>query len=353
MTERPITVAFLPIYPNPYQHQLAEALAPCGVTVEMLGTMPSPAWLRENVERVSILHLHWLYGIYMSRFRTPLTVGAFWRRLRLAQQLGYRVVWTAHNVLPHRTELWPLHVHIRRRIMREADAVIVHCHKGEAALRERFFRHGPIEVIPIGNLIGLFPLTMSPGMARTALGLPDTAYVYLFLGLLAPYKGVDRLIEAFWQMAREEDRLVIAGKSLSRTVADQAKAAAEADPRIHLHLGHVPDEAMQHYLLSADALVAPYRTVLTSSSAILALSYGLPVIVPSLGCLPETIPAEAGILYDPQVAGALPAAMRAIQARDAQTMRAAAHQKAAELDWNDIGRRTASVYRACLEGDRR
>jgi glycosyltransferase involved in cell wall biosynthesis len=353
MSERPFTVAFLPVYPNPYQHQLAEVLAPCGVTVEMLGAMPSARWLHENAGRVPILHLHWLYGIYMSRFRTPLTVSAFWRNLNLAQRLGYRIVWTAHNVLPHRTELRPLHNHIRRRIMREADAVIVHCHHGEAALRQRYARPGPIEVIPIGNMTGLFPLTMTRGMARAALGLPDTAYVYLFLGLLAPYKGIDRLVEAFWQMAGEDDRLVIAGKSLSRTVASQATAAAEADPRIHLHLGHVPDEAMQHYLLSANVLVASYRTVLTSSSAILGLSYGLPVIAPSLGCLPELIPVDAGILYDPQAAGALPAAMRAIQARDAQTMRAAAHQKSAELNWDDIGRRTAAVYRACLEGDRR
>lgn len=348
MPQHEIQIAFLPSYPNPYQAQLAAALAPCGVGVQMLPAMPDGRWLAENRGHVQILHLHWLYGLYMARYKTPIRVARYLRSLAQAQELGYRVVWTAHNILPHRTELQPLHHAIRKIMMQRADAVIVHCTYGEQELRRRYRRDKPTAVIPIGNQIGRFPITMTAAAARASLGLHEAQFVYLFLGLLAPYKGLDDLAREFSRVAAAEDVLLVAGESLSQSVTRQVMAAAAADPRIRVHLGHVPDGEMQRYLLSANALVASYREVLTSSSGTLGLSYGLPVIAPALGCLPETVPPEAGILYDPAAEGSLGAALLAIKDRDATSMKMAAFQAAARLNWGEIGRKTAAVYRNCL-----
>ncbi|MEZ4519009.1 MAG: glycosyltransferase [Chloroflexota bacterium] len=349
MAEPHIEVISLPVSPNPYQGQIAAAVKPHGVNVRMMPSMPTPDWLRQNVGRVHILHLHWLYGIYMARYRTPLRLAAFLQRLSLARRLGYRIVWTAHNILPHRTELQPLHNAIRAYMMRSADAVIVHCRFGEEELRRRYERQGPMWVIPIGNMTGLFPITMNAAEARAALGLRPEQFVYLFLGLLAPYKGLDLLLEAFSNIAGAEDALVIAGASLDSDVSVQVQSAAQADSRILAHLAHVPDEDMQRYLLTGDALVAPYRKVLTSGTAILGLSYGLPLITPRLGCLPETIPSDAGILYDPVSPTGLQQAMIAIKAQDPTQMRASALAGAERLNWEAIGRQTVAVYRSCLE----
>ena len=65
-----------------------------------------------------------------------------------------------------------------------------------------------------------------------------------------------------------------------------------------LALGAVPDDRMQVYLRAADAVVLPYRDVLTSGSAILAMTFGQPVIAPAIGCLPESLGSEGTILYD-------------------------------------------------------
>jgi len=53
----------------------------------------------------------------------------------------------------------------------------------------------------------------------------------------------------------------------------------------------------------ADAVVLPFRDILTSGSAILALSHGRPVIAPALGCLPGTLPSDATFLYDADAPG--------------------------------------------------
>ena len=45
-------------------------------------------------------------------------------------------------------------------------------------------------------------------------------------------------------------------------------------------------------------MVLPFSDVLTSGSAILALSLGRPVIAPALGCLPELISDRFGLNFD-------------------------------------------------------
>ena len=74
---------------------------------------------------------------------------------------------------------------------------------------------------------------------------------------------------------------------------------AEDDSKISLHLQFVPDDQVHQFFSGVDAVVLPFTDVLTSGSAILALSFGKPVIAPALGCLPELITDQCGVLFDP------------------------------------------------------
>jgi glycosyltransferase involved in cell wall biosynthesis len=343
-----MNVAFLPVYPNPYQRLLRDALEPRGVAVEFLEQLPTSEWLRLRRGQVDILHYHWLYGLYMARWRTPLQVAAFLTRFRLARHLGYRVVWTAHNILPHRAPLPPLHVAIRRMMMREADAVIAHCEAGRAALLRRFPRKGPVHVVPIGHYKGIYPVTMSRAEARAALGVASSQFVYLALGNIAAYKGLERFVVAFRQVAGDHDVALIAGRNRDAALVEKLQRLSVADPRIGLHAAYIPDEAMQQYLLAADVMVAPFEHILTSSSVIVGLSYGLPVIAPDLGCLPELVKSGAGIIYGANDGEALARALQEIKRCDLGPMRAAAQAVADGLGWEAIGRQTAAIYRSLM-----
>lgn len=338
-------VAFLPVYPNPYQRLLAEALARHDMAVEMLPGLPSAAWLRAQRPAVDVLHFHWLYGLYMANWRTPAQAVAFLRRFRLARALGYGIVWTAHNVLPHRAAgLRPLHVAIRRLMMAEADGVIVHCPAGQEQLAARFPRSGPLAVIPHGHYRGLYP-TPDRAAARQRLGLPPDSFVYLSLGNIAAYKGLAGYAAVFRATAAADDVAVIAGRDRDARLVRRLRQAAAADARLRLDVGFVPDARMGDYLAAADVLVAPFTHILTSGSVIAALSYGLPVIAPDLGCLRQTI-AGAGLVYPAGRPNGLAAALAAIKSADRAQLRAAAVAAADGLGWDDIARQTAAVYRA-------
>jgi glycosyltransferase involved in cell wall biosynthesis len=129
-------------------------------------------------------------------------------------------------------------------------------------------------------------------------------------------------------------------------VVRRLRRAAEADRRIRLHAGYVPDDEVQFYLAAADALVAPFERILTSSSVVVGLSYGLPVVAPDLGCMAEQIGA-AGIVYPPGDDG-LAWALAELKRADRTAMSAAARAIDATLGWDDIARQTAAVYRAAL-----
>lgn len=351
-----MNVAFLPVYPNPYQRLLAEALARRETTaVEMLPGLPSTAWLRAHQPAaggpaIDILHYHWLYGLYMANWRTPAQAAAFLRRFRLARALGYGIVWTAHNVLPHRAAgLRPLHVAIRRLMMASADAVIVHCEAARRELTVQFPRSGPVAVIPHGNYAGLYP-TPDRASARQQLGLPPGSFVYLSLGNIAAYKGLQRYVDVFRATAAADDIALIAGRNRDAAGVRRLERLAAIDSRLRLSAGFVPDEQMGRYLAAADVLVAPFERILTSGSVIAALSAGLPVIAPDLGCLPELI-GDAGMVYPAEQPDGLVGALAAIKTADRRRMRARAAAIAEGLGWDDIARQTAALYRAVAARD--
>ncbi|MBN1815501.1 MAG: glycosyltransferase family 4 protein [Anaerolineae bacterium] len=343
-----LTVAFLPVYQNPYQHLLTAELEKLGVHVEHLSGMPSARWLVHNRDRVQILHLHWLDGLYMHRLLTPLRLPTFLARLALSRRLGYRLVWTAHNILPHRASLAPVHRMVRQLVMARADAVIAHCEYGRDELLRRFARQGPIYVVPIGSYEGVYPAAVSRGEARATLGLSPEAFVYLFLGNIAAYKGLDELVVAFRQVAAGDDVLIIAGRNRDVALASRLEQAAAADTRLRVRAGFVPDDEMQFLLRGADVMVAPFRNVLTSSSVLVGMSYDLPIVAPAIGCLPELVSPEAGLLYNPADPAALGKALREIRGMDTGRMGQAARHIAASLRWEDIARQTAAIYRECL-----
>lgn len=343
-----MNVAFLPVYPNPYQRLLRDGLRPHGVTVEFLEHLPDTGWLKAKRSEIDILHFHWLDGLYMARFSTPLQVARFVSRIRLARQLGYHIVWTAHNILPHRKTFRLLDIVVRRLMMREATAVIVHCEAGRRELLSRFPRRGPVIIVPMGNYMDVYPLTITREIAQETFGLDASHFVYLALGNIAAYKGLEQLVDTFSRVADKNDVLLIAGRNRGQAVVKRLESAASSDPRIRLQVGFVPDDEMQRYLLAADVMVAPFDQVLTSSSVMVGLSYGLPVIAPGLGCLPELIGEDAGLLYQPDHIDALANALVEIKSHDRRAMAEAALHIAKGLDWETIGEQTATVYADCL-----
>ncbi len=65
-----------------------------------------------------------------------------------------------------------------------------------------------------------------------------------------------------------------------------------------------------------------------------------------MGCLPNQMDADAGILYPPDEPDALEVALLAARKLDLAVAREAAWRSAVRADWDDIARRHIEAYRA-------
>jgi glycosyltransferase involved in cell wall biosynthesis len=352
----PVTLRALlvPAQSNPYQGLLARALEAQGVAVR-LGAGPRrfpilplvTAWLRAG--RPDVLHLHWTHRY----LRPMLGIGSFGRRrtafeLRFLRSRGVRVVWTVHNVDAHEALADEAGRAAHAAIASAADAIICHCEAARDLVVQEY-RLGPglrarIHVVPHGSYADVYPDTLDRTSAREALGLRPHERAFLSLGRIRPYKGIEDLLDAFRVLDRDDARLVVAGDLSDPALEAPLRRHAGEDPRITLLPGHVPDERMHLFLRAADVAVLPYRDVLTSGSAILALTFGLPVVAPRIGCLPETLDG-CSIMYDPERPDGLLGALEAALDADLSALGERAAAAAAALGWGPIGARTAALYR--------
>jgi beta-1,4-mannosyltransferase len=335
---------------NPYIQLLCDALRECGVSIVPHPGRPSILWLLRMGRTVDILHFHWP-EIHYQRSSTLLTLlkfGHFAAFLLAAIILGHTVVWTVHNLEPHESS--PLVDRWARRLMARAAWVVAHCQWAAEEARRRWRLRREILVAHHGHYIGRYPDGVSRDAARWQLGLPLDARVFLHLGALRRYKGVENLMSAFQQLDGAHLRLLIAGQVRDETLGEAIRQQAIKDPRIIFHPGFVPEHMVQLYLRAADMMVLPYTAVTTSGSLMLALSFGCGVVAPSMGCIPEMIDTSAGFLYNPEEEGGLLKALRQAMETDSRVMGTHARALAERLGWREVAKKHAEFYRRIHPG---
>lgn len=318
----PFRVVHLPVYhDNAYQPMLMEAQAAQGLHVIDGGGGGN--FLRTAVRdwRPDVVHVHWLhpYLLRWSVLGSWLRGTRFLMEIALLRRRGAKIIWTVHNLANH-DQLHPrIELLLTRRFVRLCDAVITHGEAASELARERFQIPSsvPIESVPFPHYADRYPNTTDRSTTRAALGLTNTQFVVTFLGRVEPYKQVTELVDSFRQAAPDDACLLIAGRASDPAYAEEICRRANDDNRVRLILDFIPDDKVQLYLNAADIIACPSTGILTSSSVLLAFSFGRPVIAPSQGCIPEAV-GEAGFLYDTDHdCNALVAALsRAFMARD-------------------------------------
>jgi beta-1,4-mannosyltransferase len=333
---------------NPYGPLLARAMEKIGVELVSAQVEDlSKEWLNEHRGELDVLHIHWPHYTYTrpDLEESVANCSELMENLWYARHLGYKVVWTVHNLYPHESIHPELDRIARMAISEIGSALIVHCEYGRAMVERRFHRTEGVFTIPHGNFIDAYPNEITRQKAREHLGLSNENFVYLFFGNVRPYKGVEQLLETFSELSGEHLRLLLAAKLNTEYSKEIVRQAEEGDPRILVRTSEFfPSEDFQIYLNAADVVVLPFEQILTSGSVITALSFGKPVVVPRIGCLTELVSNRVGVAYEPNVSGALKQAMEGVQDLDLERCSQEALNLAKSISWERIAEKTAEAY---------
>ncbi len=220
--------------------------------------------------RPEIVHLQWIDN--------PCLALGF---LLWARRRGIRVVYTPHNILPHRGR-W-LTMPLFRLLYHHLDRIVA---------RDRHIAWGLEEILDAPrrrmvflpgspNLLAHPRLHPAPVGARPA-GLPEKRageFRLLFFGHGCRRKGLQQLFEAL-QMAAWPGRthLVVAGEEVLRGIEPQLLGAARRHLRITVIDHYLPPREVAFLLKSSDLMLMPYVKLCKSPLTDMAAAFRLPVL---------------------------------------------------------------------------
>lgn len=279
--------------------------------------------------------------------------------------LGKTIIFTAHNVNAGTRDgsdsfLNRLTLKIQYRL---CDHIFVHTQMMRRELVSGFgVSENRVSVVPYGINNKVPDTALTRAGAREKLGLDVEHKVVLFFGMIAPYKGLEYLVEAMATMTRNDPncRLVIAG--LPKNCPAYWEDIKEQIGRLGLQrfviqrIEFLPDSDIEVYFKAADVFVLPYTFIFQSGVLFLGYYFGLPVIATDVGSLKEDIiSGETGLVCQSKDAAGLARALddyfsgslyRQLNSRR-ETIRSFAAER---YSWAKNGELTQAVYERMLKG---
>jgi D-inositol-3-phosphate glycosyltransferase len=266
---------------------------------------------------------------------------------RYWRALGARVVYTAHEPNPDAGVDW-----FDWARLRGADAIFAHSGESVRAITAGGISPVKITRIQHGTYLDICPTPrMSRGDAKRSLGLHANADVVLFFGAIAPYKGLDVLIQSFTKVAHDNPNahLVIAGYPHEDFAPyQQTIDASDVRQRVRVDLRYVPFAEFPKYFGAADVVVFPYRRIQQSGALQLAYAYGRPVVATNVGGLgEEVIQDRTGIIVRAEDSRALAVAIGDVLGNKdtaAEMGRRGRHLAETKYSWSAVVERVSRVY---------
>lgn len=277
--------------------------------------------------------------------------------------LGKRIVLTAHNVNAAKRDLNDsslnrLSLKLQYKL---SDRIFVHTDAMKRELVAEYeIANSKVIVIPFG-INNTVPRTdLSSAEAKRRLGISSSHKAILFFGNIAPYKGLEYLVNAFVDLAIRDTsyRLIIVGKPKGSeeywsSIKKKIDQTGVHDRTIQV-IDYIPDEATELYFKAADVAVLPYTRVFQSGVLFLSYSFGLPVIVADVASLKEEIvEGKTGFTFTPcdseDLAGKIGKYFESNLFRDLGRHRIAIKEYANQrYSWDKVARITTSVYTTLL-----
>ena len=274
----------------------------------------------------------------------------------LARGLGFRIIYTVHNALPHgnrrKTTKWQY-----RQLYRLANALIV---LGEAVGRDvtqlvLCEAQDKLHIIEHGLLLPKIPLP-SRGEARNRLKLDDGDDVVLYFGRISAYKGITDLIEALDLTVKKRPKLKLFIAGIPHEPFDpfekQINDLGLAD-NISAFPEFVSEEFKMALYAAADICVLPHRDPSQSAMGLEALAFGKPMIVTNAGALPDLVDhGKTGYIVPVQDPAAIANALSAFFAHsrvEQQEMADSSRRYGLKrFDWKVVSEKHIALYKSFL-----
>ena len=278
--------AFKTKYKNPYNWLLYSEMVKQDVTVTEFSLSKL---LRQHYD---IFHLHWVMENIVrhpNQFLAALRAITMLLAIDWVRARGTKIVWTIHDQNPHSILHPQLAAWFQSEFIKRVDGCNSHCQVSKEWAESTWteLSDRPHIVMPHGHYRQAYPDNTNQEAARKTLNIPPDCHLLLFLGYIDHYKNVPHLVQVFRELAPTNWILLVAGKLEIPELKSHISQAAGNDSRVKLQFGYIPDQNLQTYFRAANLVALPFQEILNSGSALLALSFDCPILVPDQGAMAE------------------------------------------------------------------
>lgn len=349
-------VIFIPNYSheNPYQQNLAESLSKKGVQIILENLTWALLFFKVlfKYKKPEIIHIHWQHDYLVSKkaLFSFLKSFLFILEMVILRFLGVKIVWTVHNIVNHEKKDFKIELFFSSFLSKISNKIIVHNPQSQKEIIEAY-KIRKIEkcsVIAQGNFIDNYENIITNKEARIELNINEDNFLFLFFGLIRPYKGLNKLIESFQSKNFQEAKLLIVGRAIDKKYEAEIRSLCDTIDNIEFQSGFVPENKIQVYMNAADIVVIPYIEILNSAALLLAMSFKKPIIAPKTGFFTSVLDENGGFLYNSNENIGLSTAMELALNSDISRMGNYNYELAKKFDWDSVAEKTYKIYSECL-----
>ncbi len=225
--------------------------------------------------------MHWPDKFFANEF--SLRTFKAWIKIALIQSLkwlhGTRFIWVAHNARPHESTA-PISL-ITRIFLKSLDGIIYLSHYSHSLVHDLY--GSSVEKAELITVHGHYlenkitPLKNPPSIMQD---------IHLsYFGRIRRYKNIHRLVALIGMMSDRNITLTITGTYQCNDLAIQIENTARSSSHIQLDMRStvIPDADLESVIDNCHAVILPYRDILNSGAALLALSRNRPILAPAIG----------------------------------------------------------------------
>lgn len=293
-----------------------------------------------------IVHIQWIKFYIIDSFF-----------ISLLQKRGIKIVYTAHNVLPH--DSGNSQITAYSRLYHLVDRIVVHSVNTKNELVVDFkVDSSKVCVIPHGILcysIDKYIISERIKQIKKML-LLDKQIVFLSMGHQSIYKGSDIIRDVWYQNRYLHDKvkyhLVIVGKR-----GNVDFSCIENIENVTIIDDYVSDVDFQSYMRIGDLLLMPYRCISQSGVLATAINVHIPFVVSNKGGLTDPLSiADVGWCIGEPSVGSLSHAIETIVSDKNKLYRIKTDKSKwtcleEYYSWNRIGQNTLCLYIDLIKGN--
>ncbi len=239
-------------------------------------------------KKVSFLFFHWPASLW----RTPNFFVGYLRFFRFcllcifSKACGYKLIWSAHNTMPHEYYFKKLEIIGRIFILRNFDLIINHSENASDERYKYFGIKGKNEVVAVHGHYEDYYDKYNPNITRGSLNFKDSDIILLLRSGGKNYNSAFQFYNNFSNFNYERIKLIVIGKALPK---------AENYTFIE---GNVSEADLSSYFRLCDYVILPYDMITTSGAYFLALTFGKGVIARNIDFFIMHSTRKSALLYE-------------------------------------------------------